>query len=313
LAQGRVTPRQLWVVLESVHAVTYFAPGCRHALRDAGLQGFWHGYFAARAAPLGAVGAGPVAAAFFNFHPAMVRKAVPSCWDVVDPARLVVERAAAASVALEELCGGEARAGVDAGAGAGADALEQGIAALPALRAASLRCGGDGRVMTGANAKLWPLIEPELRRRELSSRQVDAAELWQASTTLREHRGDGHVAALLAHGLSGLDAHLLAAGTQGVEPEVFRDNRGWTEAQWDGAQLGLVDRGLLQSDGSATEAGFLLRQNLEAMTDDLAAPPFATLPDEELARLYASLLACARRILGSGCIPFPNPLGLPEL
>jgi hypothetical protein len=305
LAQGRVTARQLWVVLESVHAVTYFAPGCRHALRDAGLKGFWQGYFAARAAPLGEVGAGPVAAAFFNFHPAMVRKAVPSCWDVADPARLVVDRAAAASVALDELCGGEARVG--------ADALEQGIAALPALRAASLRCRSEGRVMAGANAKLWPMIEPELRRRQLSSRQVHAAELWQACTTLREHRGDGHVAALLAHGLSGLDAHLLAAGTQGVAPEVLRDSRGWTEAQWDGALLGLVDRGLLQSDGLATEAGFLLRQNLEAMTDVLAAPPFAPLPDEELARLHASLLACARHIQESGCIPFPNPMGLPEL
>ena len=75
--RGRVTARDLWVAAESVHAVTYFAPECRTALREAGLRGFWSGYFAARAAPLGRVGAGPVTAAFFNFHPAMVARAVP--------------------------------------------------------------------------------------------------------------------------------------------------------------------------------------------------------------------------------------------
>jgi hypothetical protein len=95
----------MWVVVaESVHAVTYFAPACRQSLRDAGLKGFWAGYFAARAAPLGVVGTGPVAAAFFNFDPAMVRHAVPSCWDAVDPATLTVQRAEAAAGALDEIC-----------------------------------------------------------------------------------------------------------------------------------------------------------------------------------------------------------------
>jgi len=87
LDPGRVTARALWVVVESVHAVTYFAPAALQPLREAGLKGFWAGYFAARSAPLGAVAAAPVAAAFFNFDPAMVRRAVPSCWAVIDPRR----------------------------------------------------------------------------------------------------------------------------------------------------------------------------------------------------------------------------------
>ena len=229
----------------------------------------------------------------------MVRKAVPSCWDVVDPARLTVERAIAASGALTGLCQ--------------ADALTTATAVLPMLRTASARCMGEGRMMASANAGLWPTIEPELRRRGLPSLAIGVAELWQGCTTLREHRGDGHVAALLANGLSGLEAHLLAAGTQGVGPEVLRDNRGWTVPQWDGALGRLAARGLLHADGTATEAGELLRQHVERMTDDLAASAFATLHDEELGYLYAALLACARQIQGSGCIPFPNPMGLPEL
>ena len=47
-------------VLEPHHAVVYFSPQTRQAMEDAGLRGFWRGYFAGRAAPMGSVGAGPV-------------------------------------------------------------------------------------------------------------------------------------------------------------------------------------------------------------------------------------------------------------
>src|SRR5436309_3384985 len=48
-----VTPahaRRLWRLLEPYHAVTYFAPVAHQAFKDAGLRGFWMGYFAGRAA-----------------------------------------------------------------------------------------------------------------------------------------------------------------------------------------------------------------------------------------------------------------------
>jgi hypothetical protein len=162
MGAARVSARQLWVVAETVHAVTYFAPTCRHALRDAGLRGFWAGYFAARAAPLGRVEAGTVTAAFFNFAPSMVDRAVPSCWEVADPAELTVLRAAAAASALIETCSPD-----------------------------SLRAMADAL--------------PAMRRRALPDARRAVAEVWQACTTLREHRGDGHVASLVAYGLSGLE------------------------------------------------------------------------------------------------------------
>ena len=299
MAPGRVTARQLWVVTESIHAVTYFAPACRGALRDAGLRGFWDGYFAARAAPLGAVAAGPVVAAFYNFHPSMVQRAIPSCWRVTGPAELVVIRAAAAAAARFDLVAPDVRSAMEA--------------TLPALRVVSAHCAADGRVMAGANRVVWPSVAVALGRRGLGARRAAMAELWQACTTVREHRGDGHAGALLTHGLSGLEAHLLAAGTQGLPPDVLRQNRGWSDHEWAGGTAVLVGRGLLHPDGRATEAGHRLRQSVEAMTDAMAEQPFAPLSDAAIDALYGVLVRGAALIQASGVFPFPNPMGLPEL
>jgi hypothetical protein len=287
------------VALESLHAVTYFARPCRHALRDSGLVGFWNGYFAARAAPLGRVGAGPVCAAFFNFEPAMVAVSVPACWDVADPAGLAVVRAEAAAAALAEACPPAA--------------LDRAVAALPSLRLASSRCASAGRMLTGANAALWLSLEPALRGGGLPPQSVALAEVWQACTTLREHRGDGHVAALVVHGMGGCAAHVLAAAVAGVPPKVLRDNRGWSGAQWDGARAGLTRRGLVGPDGAVTDEGRAVHRAVEALTDDLAGAPYAAMSDEALNALYDDLLPCARALQESGLFPFPNPMGLPRL
>src|SRR5215813_11480156 len=61
--------RRMWTLFEPVHVVTYFAPEARAAFEEAGLRGFWRGYFAGRSAPLGPVDAPPVIAAFFGFAP----------------------------------------------------------------------------------------------------------------------------------------------------------------------------------------------------------------------------------------------------
>jgi hypothetical protein len=280
------------VAAESIHAVTYFAPGCRAALRDVGLKGFWLGYFASRAAPLGAVGPGPVTAAFANFHPDMVARAVPSCWDVVGPEALCTVRARAAAVALAELCRVEART-----------ALAE---ALPLLRRAVAACDAPGRVLAGANRDLWPVVAADLGPDGL-------AEAWQATTTLREHRGDGHVAALLVHGLRGVEAHLLAAGTKGIDPELLRDNRGWSEGEWAAAATALVSRGLLRQDGRATDAGRTCHAEVEELTDRLAEPAYRDLSDSALEDLLGALASCAADVVASGVLPFPNPMGLPRL
>ena len=249
------------------------------------------GYFAARAAPLGPVGPGPVAAACFNFAPAMVERAVPDCWEVVAPATLSRVRAIAAAEALSEICRVESRSAL--------------VGALGPLRQAVDGADVAGRVLAAANRALWPTIAPALGTGGLG-------EAWQACTTLREHRGDGHVAALVATGLRGIEAHLLAAGTKGIPPEILRDNRGWSEQEWDVAGAGLAARGLLHTDGRATDAGRTLHAGIEQRTDELAEQAFAELSDGAVEDLHDALLACAADVVASGLVPFPNPIGLPE-
>jgi hypothetical protein len=256
------------------------------------LRGFWSGYFAARAAPLGPVGAGVVTAAFYNFAPTMVARAVPGCWDVVAPPTLCRVRAIAAADALAQLCGVEARSTL--------------VGALPLLRRALAGCDASGRVMGGANRNLWPVIAPALGTGGL-------AEAWQACTALREHRGDGHVAALVSHGVDGIGAHLLAAGTKGIPAAVLRDNRGWSEEEWEAATAALATVGLLHSDGRATDAGRTVHAAVEELTDRLAAPAYAGLGDGALADLSGALGACAADIVASGVLPFPNPMGLSRI
>jgi hypothetical protein len=222
----------------------------------------------------------------------MVAKAVPGCWDSVAPLTLCRVRAIAAGEALSEACGVPARSDL--------------VAALPLLRRAVAGCDVAGRIMAASNRALWPTISTALGTGGL-------AEAWQACTTLREHRGDGHVAALLAHGIGGIDAHLLAVGTKGVPAAVLRDNRGWSEDDWAAATSRLASRGLLHIDGRATDAGRTLHAEVEERTDRLAAPPYADLSDAAVTDLYGALSACAREVVASGVLPFPNPMGLPRV
>jgi hypothetical protein len=222
----------------------------------------------------------------------MVAKAVPVCWSRVAPLTLCRVRAIAAGEALSETCSVAARSDL--------------LAALPLLRRAVAGCGVAGRAMAAANRALWPTIATALGTGGL-------AEAWQACTTLREHRGDGHVAALLAHGVGGVDAHLLAAGTKAVPAELLRDNRGWSEEDWAAATARLANRALLHTDGRATDIGRTLHAAIEEQTDRLAAPPYEHLSDAAVTDLHGALSACAREIVASKIVPFPNPMGLPQV
>lgn len=221
----------------------------------------------------------------------MVAKAVPHCWELVAPATLCRVRAIAAAEALSEACSVPARSDL--------------LAVLPLLRRAVAACDGAGRVMAAANVALWPTISTALGTGGL-------AEAWQACTTLREHRGDGHVAALLAAGVGGIGAHLLAAGTKGVPAEVLRDNRGWSEEDWGAATAALASRGLLHADGRVTDSGRTLHAVIEERTDRLAASPYQGLSDAAVTDLHGALSACGREVAASGLLPFPNPMGLPR-
>lgn len=248
--------RHLWGVFEPLHAVTYFAPAAVDERRSCGLKGFWMGYFAGRAAPMGPVGAAVVEATFYNFSPTLVRRAIPDAWGFASPERVLVARLAGTTRALAEVLptdGAELRRAV-ALAGAAVSAL-----------------GTDGRPLAAANAALDVPDEP-------------LGALWQLCTTLREHRGDGHLTALVEAELDGLEAHVTLVATGAVQRTVLQPARGWSDEQWSA---------------------------VEQATDRLARAPWETLGPERSEELRALLDPWAQAVARAGMVPTHNPMGLP--
>lgn len=277
--------RTVWQRIEPFYAVTSFSPECREAAADLGLKGFWMGYFAGRAAPMGPVPPGVVEATFYNFHPARVRRAIPDAWDYASPADVVESRSEAAAVALRRFL-------------PDGDADRLAAEVLPPLRAAIDRASTEARPLFAGNRDVaWP-ADP-------------VAALWHAAAALREHRGDGHVALLAGAGLDGCEVHVVFAATEGVAPEIYEQTRGWSPDDWQAAVDRLGSRGLVTAEGAITDAGRGLRSEIERRTDEFAVAPYAAVGDEGIESLLRSLEPAAGRIVSSGEILFPNPMGLP--
>jgi len=297
LSDAARAARTLWTLFEPVHAVTYFAPEGRSAFAQAGLRGFWRGYFAGRGAPLGAAGAAVVTASFFNFAPAFVARAIPGVWDIVTPDKALRIRLDGAVSALRNLL-----AGRESEAAAAADLLGR--------AAGEADCAG--RVLAAGNAALLladgALPAPGGARPGPGGGDAVLDRLWQAATLLREHRGDGHFAALAAADIDGCEAVVLRCGLD-LGKEDLQPVRGWTDEQWDAARARLADRGWLGPDGTLTDAGRDAHAAAERATDLAASRPWA--------RLGPQLTADAIKILtplAHACAsvqPSRSPSGVP--
>ena len=276
--------RALWRRLEAIHAVTYFSPEPVSALAAAGYRGYWMGYFAQRAAPLGAVGPELVSATFYNFSPWRVAKAVPDAWTYAPPEVALEARAAGSTAAL--------RRAFD-----GAD-IESELATAAELAGRAARSAPlDGRPLFAANAALrWP--------------EDPLGTLWHAATLLREHRGDGHVATLIAAGVAGREAHVLQVASGATTRDVMTVARDYDDAEWRKVTEGLAERGLLTRDGKLTAEGRALKDDAEERTDRIALGAFATLDDGELEQFLAALTPLARAVVATGDLPDVMPMGL---
>ena len=279
------TPRLMWNLFEPVHAVTYFAEEPRRAAAELGLTGFWAGYVVFRAAPLGPVGPAVVTAVFHGFGPSRVAKVLPAAWDVVSPAQAVEARATSTATALRAIC---------AAAGIGNDRV---TVAADALERAADAVDVAGRVLGAANAALP-------RRRDPYER------LWQATTVLREHRGDGHVAALVALGVSPVESHLLKVKAGESEERSLRLGRAWDDEQWAAGRARLHNRGWTDPAGDLTAAGHAARDEVERRTDEAASAPWRALGQAASTEVAALLRPIAAAVAASGVVPFPNPVGL---
>jgi hypothetical protein len=270
--------RQLWQGFEALHDVVYFTPVAGEAYAEVGCRGWWMGYFASRAAPVGPVGPDVVTALFFNFAPAMVERAIPDAWRLADREVVLETRRRIAGDALRDLLE------VDAD-----ELTDRMLAAAPRA----------GRTLFAATAALPRPVDP-----------VDA--LWHDVTALREFRGDGHVAALVNAGLSGCAANRLMFAL-GLVPPNQRERRGWTEQEWEQAHGELLERGWLHAGGSPTGAGREAREQIETRTDRLCEPATAAIGYDDLQTLTRTVVRLARQVTGSGAIPYPNPTGVPAV
>ncbi|PZA22382.1 SCO6745 family protein, partial [Modestobacter versicolor] len=135
--------------------------------------------------------------------------------------------------------------------------------------------------------------------------------LWQALTTLREHRGDGHLASLLQHELLGLPALVLTAAAGTTSAEWLQRARGWSPEEWAAAGDALTDRGLVSGE-ELTAEGRAVRAAVEDDTDRLAQGPWAALGDAGCDRLAELLGPVRHAIVAIGDWPAHNPIGVPE-
>ena len=255
--------RKTWRTVEPLHGMIYFVPEAVEAYARLGITGR-SGYFASRAAPMGAVSADVVVATFFNFNPDLVRAAIPRAWDITTPEALVNARLVAVDGAFRRVLGNDV---VESPSMARAAELARGLAETAGAQV-------EGRALSAAHAELsWP-DAPHLV-------------LWHAQSILREYRGDGHVALLLTRGLSGIEALVTHAVAGDAAAGILRSTRGWSDEQWDAAVSALQERGwLAEGDELAfTEWGASQRQEIEDQTDILAAVPYATLGEKGCAEV----------------------------
>lgn len=268
--------RRLWTTLEPLHAVVYFAPEVRAAGKAIGLKGFWDTYFAFRAAPLGPVSAPGVVGMFAVFEPDMVARSLPSAWSRAGVDACLATRSSVSASVLRAI-------------GVSADACAAAVALLSPMVVEQ-----TGRPLGTANAALPLPADP-----------VEA--LWQLATTVREYRGDGHIASIAAAGLSALDATLLQLAANGFSEETMRQIRGWSPLQWSSARASLVTRGLLSADG-LTSAGAALLAAVEESTDSLAwQGGLSSVPVDEVISALAPALSA---VWASGVVPAANPIGV---
>lgn len=267
---------------EPVHAVTYFAPEARAALDALGYRGFWMGYFAARSAPLGAAPREVVSAIFYNFAPERVAKALPAAWEIAGPQAALQARQESAVAALRRY---------------GLDADENIRVAAELAGRAARHAPLDARPLFAANLALpWP--------------DDPLSALWQATTLLREQRGDAHVAVLAAAGISGRESNVLHAAAGNVSRDYIARTRDYDETSWRQHEQRLAERGLLDDNGTLTAAGRELKNHIELTTDTLALSALDTLSDDEVETLFGALTPITRAVVAGGDVPAVTPMTL---
>src|ERR671910_847532 len=255
--------RRMFELVEPIGVIPYSADEPNEAMFALGFTNYWDTYFAGRAAPLGLATAEVVDALFYNFAPGEVARHIPKVWRTTTPEAAITARQAGCVKALRRILGDH----VDSPAFArAADLLIKAATSAPF----------EGRPMYAA-LRAIPIPDDVVAR------------LFHAASLLREHRGDGHIAALMIEGVGGLEAHVLFALDMGMPAEKFGRIHHLPAAQLAALADGMKARGLIADDGGFTPAGRETKQRIEALTDELAVAPYLILDAAEMDELTAAL------------------------
>lgn len=270
------TARRMFELLEPICLVTYFADEANEELAALGHRTYWDGYFASRAAPLGRVPAQVVHAAFYSFAEGEAARHIPSAWETAPPEASFAAWRRGSAASVRRILGDEL---------AGSPGL---VRAADLTTKAATSAPTEGRVVYAGWRTLPVPSDPVTR-------------LWHSATMLREHRGDGHVAALVAERIGGTEAHVLSALGMGIHPpESFGRIHHLPKERLAAVMDGLRERGLVDADGRFTDTGRETKQRIEALTDELAAPPYDALSPAELVELVAALEPITARMVAAG-------------
>lgn len=275
--------RAAYTTFEPFHITAYFNPLLGSVGEQTGLDGHaW--YVGSRAAVLGSCPAGVVAAAFYNFNPALVERVWPKALDV-GLGTIADHRWSMMDKVLTDALGP--------------------LAIDPELTtvAARLHDLGDTAVFAGRPlSAAWH-----------SSRRPDEPHLalWHAIAVIREWRGDGHIATLVDAQLDPTEAVVFHEATH-PDPKARRVlgkritqlTRQWSDEEWDAAAERLQTRGLLtRTDGKETlsDDGVALDRHIEDRTDALASSIWQSVPDAE--DLVKSVRPYSKAIIDAGILP----------
>lgn len=280
--------RALAGALEPVAGQVYFAPECHERyvqLGFGGSRGSFAGvpapdgpaYFCSRGSALGQAPGEVMAAAFAVFNPAVVVPAVAHGWSLTDAATIRAARTAGAAAQLRRILGDEP------------DGLD--------------------RVTTLLHRAVEPL-RPEGRPlfaglRSLGLPGDPLGDAWRLADTLREYRGDAHVAAWTSADLDATEIGLLTEAYWGLPLRSYIRTRAWSPADLDAAEERLVERGLL-AGGELTDEGRRVREAVERATDAACRPAIAALGDD-LDELVGVLRAWGRAIRDAHGYPAAGP------
>ena len=264
----------MFELVEPIGVIPYSADEPNETMFALGFTNYWDTYFAGRAAPLGtSVPAEVVHALFYNFAPGEVARHIPSVWSTTTPEAAIAARQQGCVNALRRILG---------------DLIDDPAftRTVELLTAAAISAPLEGRPMYAALRTLPVPEEPTAR-------------LFHAASLLREHRGDGHISALMAENIGGLEAHVLYALDLGMPAEKFGRIHHLPAAQLSALVDRMKARGLVADDGGFTPAGRETKRRIEELTDDLAVAPYAILDEAELDELTAGLEPLAAALVAA--------------